>query len=171
MITSEDKKEAILIYLNLPQGEKSSLREFCHQAHITRKTFYAIKMDWRDEKLGIPIVKAIMEKTLSSEPVVKKTRKKRSDSKYDSEEGLRSRTEDVDLALLAACKDGNAQALKLYFQLTNRLIEKQEINVGLTADERIRRELQAEREIREWERRMAGQGTEEVPKEPPLLSN
>ncbi len=47
--------------------------------------------------------------------------------------------ETVDKALLSACKTGNAQALRIYYQITNRLVDKKEEThrFELTPDERI----------------------------------
>ena len=40
-----------------------------------------------------------------------------------------SKSKDVDTALVKACEKGNAQALRTYYQLTQRLIEKREDTV------------------------------------------
>lgn len=55
-------------------------------------------------------------------------------SNYNSNDWLQSRTIQADKALLRACEAGNAQALKTYYQLTQRLIEKQEVTHKLDAD-------------------------------------
>lgn len=88
---------------------------------------------------------------------------------YDSLSYLKSRTREVDEGIIKSAKSGNAQAQRLIKQLTGELVEKSEVTIGLTADERARRELEAERQLREW-RGGAGHRVEEVQKEPPLLS-
>ena len=52
---------------------------------------------------------------------------------YDSQEWLDGKTDKADKALLRACEQGNAQALKIYYQLTQRLIEKQEVTHDFSA--------------------------------------
>ena len=90
---------------------------------------------------------------------------------YGSEEYLENNVSKIDKALLKACEDGNASALKIYYQLTNRLIEQseQKLKVVLTADEIARRNLLAERELQEF-RGKTGYRVEEVSEKSALLS-
>jgi len=83
---------------------------------------------------------------------------------YASDAYLNDKTEVVDKALISACEDNNAQALKIFYTLNKRLVERTEVKVGLTADELTRRNLEAERQLRE-----GGYRVEEVPKKPALL--
>lgn len=71
--------------------------------------------------------------------------------KYDSETWLKSRTQDADRDLMKACASGNAQALKLFNQLINRLVEKseQKVKFELSASEHFRIRREAERRISE----------------------
>ena len=85
---------------------------------------------------------------------------------YDSETWLRNRTPDADRSLVLAMQRGNANALKLFYTLLNRLVEKTEhkVELGLSADEITRRNLEAERQLR-----LEGYGMAEVSEKPPLL--
>jgi len=74
---------------------------------------------------------------------------------YDSEKYLNDHVDKVDEALIEACDQNNAQALKIYYQLTKRLVERTEVKIGLTADEITRRNLEAERQLREGGYRVA----------------
>ena len=72
---------------------------------------------------------------------------------YDSTKWLTERTPQADAALLAAMKRGNAQALKIYYQLIGKYEEKPEGGIGgLSPDEITRRNFEAERRYREWKR-------------------
>ena len=63
---------------------------------------------------------------------------------YDSNKWLVGRTPKADQALLRAVQKGNAQAIRTFYQLLNRLTDKSEVEVkiGLSAEEhrRIKRE-------------------------------
>ncbi len=95
---------------------------------------------------------------------------------YDSSAWLRQRTHKADLNLIKAMGKGNTNALKLYYQLTGQLVEKQEVKFGLNADEINRRNLEADRIYDEWLNknkgieRGTGQGVENLPETPRLLS-
>ncbi len=86
--------------------------------------------------------------------------------KYDSKEFLASRTLEVDQALVEACKAGRGDALRIYFQLMNRLVDKSETKVKLSLDAddiaRINREAK-ERVNRELNR------IHSLPRQPDLL--
>ena len=70
------------------------------------------------------------------------------DLNFDPEKWFQETRRERYEALLKACKTGNAQAIKLAAQLANELVEKQEITVGLSADEIARRNLEAERQLK-----------------------
>ncbi len=88
---------------------------------------------------------------------------------YNSEEWLSSRSQKADQALLIACEKGNANALRTYYQLTKRLVEKQEITHKIDGSYIARANLTAERELREAGYGVAGQGMAEVQEEHPIL--
>ena len=71
--------------------------------------------------------------------------------KYNSEEYLEKQVKDIDASLIQACESGKVEALKIYYQLTKRLVDKREnkLIVEISADEFYRRNTEAERRIRE----------------------
>ena len=73
------------------------------------------------------------------------------DGDYDSEAWLRNRTAEADKALILACKRGSPSALKLLYQLLDRLTEKTEhkVELGLSAAEHIGIAREADRRIQE----------------------
>ncbi len=70
-----------------------------------------------------------------------------------------------------AINDHNASAAKFYLQATGKFEEKSQVNlnVEISADEYAKRNLEAERQLREWEQSNRLR-VEEVPEEPTLLS-
>lgn len=72
---------------------------------------------------------------------------------YDSEAWLKDRSRVADEALLGACEKGNANALRTYYQLTKRLVEKQEVTHSFNASDifkavsEARAELDAGRDV------------------------
>ena len=91
---------------------------------------------------------------------------------YASETYLNDKTEAVDKALISACEDNNAQALKIYYQLTKRLVERTEsTHVVLSAEDVSRIDREADRKIRELNAGARGVSNREegVPKERALL--
>ena len=82
-----------------------------------------------------------------------------------------SEEKDEELVLKAlkkmAVDDHNASAAKFYLQAIGKFEEKSEtkVKLELSAEEHARRNLEAERRLRD-----SGYGVEEVQKEPPLLS-
>lgn len=81
---------------------------------------------------------------------------------YNSEAYLNDQTDKVDLALIQACESNNAQALKIYYQLTKRLIEKQEVTHKLDGSFITREILRAGDELE-------SEGVAQVPEKPPTL--
>jgi len=73
---------------------------------------------------------------------------------HDTNEYLASKSESVDEGLIKACDSGNAQALKIFYQLTNKLVEKREdkVTIEFSAADYIRFALEAGRRIREYQR-------------------
>jgi len=86
-------------------------------------------------------------KQLHEEEVIRKKRTQPKEEPYDSEKYLNGKTDVVDQALIEACEQNNAQALKIYYQLTKRLIEKQEVTHKLDGDYIARQYFEARREL------------------------
>jgi len=83
---------------------------------------------------------------------------------YDSGEFLGKRSARIDNALMRSCESGNAMSLKIYYQLTKRLIEKQEVTHKLDGSFLARALVRADRELGD-----TGHGVAEVQEEPILL--
>jgi len=87
---------------------------------------------------------------------------------YDPDSYLANSAKVVDAALIRACERGSPGALKAYYQITNRLVEKSEnINIELTADDLARTEANA-RQRNADEGYALGEGTE--PRQLPVFS-
>ena len=89
---------------------------------------------------------------------------------YDSEKWLRGRTLQMDKALTAACEKWNAAALKIYYQITHRLVDLSEtkVKISLDADELARINAEADRRAREFRK---SDRVENLQERPPLLPN
>ena len=85
---------------------------------------------------------------------------------YNSQDWLESKGIDADRALLEAVQAGKPEAIRTFYLLTKRLKQQNEsgVKIELTADEVTRRNLRAEKELRE-----GGFGVEKVPDESALL--
>ena len=128
--TKEAAFKHYLEWRKLPKYERILVTksDFAHQYGMTLRT-----LEQWDERIDNPISKRKIEK-------------------YDSESFLKDRTLEIDEALIQSCIKGSPKALELFYKLTGRkLIDKSEVDVklGLSADEVIRRLLNAEREARE----------------------
>jgi len=87
---------------------------------------------------------------------------------YDPDSYLANSAKVVDAALIRACERGSPGALKAYYQITNRLVEKSEnINIDITADDLARTEANA-RQRNADEGYALGEGTE--PRQLPVFS-
>jgi len=82
------------------------------------------------------------------------------DHNYDPDTWLKKRSKQVDKALMKACDEGNPTALRTYYQLTNRLVEKQEVEHKIDGKFIAGIALAASRELRE-----ASEGIPEMSRE------
>jgi len=88
-------------------------------------------------------------KTIST--TISKLKEAESIEGYDSPDWLTRRTPDADRALLRAVQSGNAQALRTFYQLLNRLTDKSEVElkIGLSAEEHRRIKRERDRRLQE----------------------
>lgn len=165
---NREKKVLIFKYLDTPEEERDPVKDFMHNNHILRVVY------GKGELLYIQEHKAELMKLRDTALRHREATNRLGDDliedNYDSEVYLDGKTHKVDAALLEACKKGSPGALKIYYQLMNRLVEKteQEVKLGLSADELARRNLAAERELESG--RETGYRVEEVSEKPSLLS-
>ncbi len=180
-----DARPIVFEYLSTPLKEREPLTQFRKKHTIHRDTYATLKREYQVQLERDIEVKQFLPKMVTrpdgrevfdpyAEEIkgTKKLGRPKVDPNYNSEKYLNGRTRVVDEALIKACDRGSGVALTTFYKLNKRLVEQQEIKVGITADERIRRELEAERELKQWEQGgVGGQGTSEVSEEPPLLPN
>ena len=145
-------KETVYSYLSEPVETRLELKKFLKVHKMTRRVFYPFESDFRKDNGSEQ--KAIRKQELKEtvldawdrldgkDPVERK-------SKEASQGWLKGKGHEINEALIQSCKGGNAQSLKLFFQLTEQLVEKQEVKIGLNADEIARRNLEADRQLRE----------------------
>ncbi len=93
--------------------------------------------------------------------------------KYDYQSYLRSRTREIDEALISKALSGHVNAIEQFNKLLGRLTDKSEVKIGpINAQEFIKRNLEAERELRDRGYRVLradGPGVADVPGERPIL--
>ena len=142
------------------QGMPITKEELRRKLKVQNKTLQG----W-EQRYNVKALRNRMEITLGGKEVPEEI--------YDSKIWLTERTNEVDEALLISVKRGNAQAIKIYKQLTGELVEKseQKVTLELSADEIARRNLEADRGLKKWlkQGRTGRQGVEDLPEKPPLL--
>lgn len=125
---------------------------------MQRRTFYNLEGEYKAEKLSLTKGEArdkkdgLRETVMDAWDVVDGKDPKERKVKQASQSWLKDQGHDINEALIQACKSGNAQALKLFFQLTEQLTEKQEITVGLTAEQHSRIDQEADKRIQQLNR-------------------
>jgi len=88
------------------------------------------------------------------------------EDEYNPDTYLANRSLEADEALMNAVKKGNAGALKIYYQLMGKLVDKPlEVNFGFTADDIARERKAAIEELENEE----FEGVPKVPGKPTLL--
>ena len=154
-------------YEYLSRGKPGSEKEFRKRMRFGVQTWKDIKNDYKLKKLPkhvpvpTPDVEIDFSPPVPSEDVVAAHKKMK--PKHDSEEWLEDRSLAADEALMEAVKKGNAGAIKIYYQLMGKLVDKPlEVNIGFTADDIVRERRRAEEELR-------SKGVSEVRTEPALL--
>lgn len=142
------RKKLVAEYLEMENPPP--LKPWLRKHHFIKQTFDTIKGELKVEN-KLRTRKVIAEEDAKKRAMVNKLGDGLDKESYNSESFLDERSYKVDKALMTACERGNATALRTYYQLTNRLIEKseQEVKIGLSADEITRRNLEADRQLRE----------------------
>ena len=151
---SLQRRQEIYEWLERPEP-KPTQTEFRKALKISYPRLAQIKADWNAEQRREETrerrevkIREVMENSLATRPTEEIFTFQEKD--YDSDTWLRGRTKEADTALIRSCASGNAASLKLFNQLINRLVEKQEVKIGLTADEIAKRNLEADRRIKEF---------------------
>lgn len=132
-----------------------------------------VTLDEISERYKVP-VSVLMELGKRSLPV-KVADKRDKDIRYNSKKYLANRMKEIDDALIKEALSGKMTAIVEYNKLLGRVVEKSEVKVGaITREEIIRRNLQAERDLKELGyrvKRADGQVLENESSESALLSD
>ena len=156
-----------LVFDYKKDGEPISLKQFLKDHKMQKQTFYRYEGEYN---LTLKQTTALTETEEFSQKKDIYLRAQGIDVPIKTKE-----EKDEELVLKAlkkmAVDDGNASAAKFWLQATGKFEEKSQVklNVEISADEYARRNLEAERQLREWEQSNRPR-VEEVSEEPPLLS-
>lgn len=151
-VTRRDEKfELVKGYLDTPYKLRLPLPQFRKENRIRRDEYIMLKRDV--EEFGLEVAKKRtddarkwMEDSLSGQ----EAGESEDDSLESDPEGWwKNRVVELYQAVFSSAKKGNAQSQKLAAQLSGMLVEKQEVKIGLTADEIARRNFEAERLLRD----------------------
>ena len=166
------RKQVVFDYLNTDREHRLPLAKFLKKHKMIRRTFHTYEGEWKSE---------VKSKTkVEKKNHLQDLRNTMSDA-YDRLEGKEppKRIEGIEVLPTSAeeklalerkvYKDAMASGAskadkELAVKMLGMLIERQEVKVGLTADELTRRNLEAERQLRE-----GGYRVEEVQEKPTLL--
>ena len=157
MTISNERKQLVYDWLDTAPEQRTSEKEFRQSLRLGYRTFKNLRIEWQ------------VEKTLENKREVQLAgaygaiEKQMSDPVNIAEDGKRWTA--MEQAIYQKGLDGTVKAQELYARLKGKLKDEIEVTIGLSADEIARRNLEAERELRE-----AGYRMEEVQEEPPLLS-
>ena len=146
----EVREENIRNYLRTPEDQRIPLKEFLRKNHLMARTFYITqgKVEAKDEIAELRNTLTTKVRSIIGDSVdTRSLDQKESD---DLAEAIKRMDEAV---YKAATIENIAKMAELWYKRKGLLIEKQEVDikVGLSADEIARRNLEAERELREIE--------------------
>ena len=122
---SLDRKEIIFRYLDMPREKRMPLPAFRKQIRISPTKFREVRQEWELNK-----------------------NKRVTDETYDSIQYLKGRTRQMDIALISSALGGNAHNQKLFRQLIEQLVEKQEVTHKIDGSFFARAAREAEAELR-----------------------
>lgn len=150
MSKKAEKYAKVKEWLETPASQRMSIVLFRRENKITRPMFEELKRNYisnldelrrqraRDASRYIEAGLAIIDKPAGS----------RIDIEEDPMLWWKTKQRELNEAILNSAITGNAQSQKLAKQLAGELVEKQEIKIGLTAEERARRLFQAQEELK-----------------------
>ena len=157
MTISNKRKQLVYDWLDTSLEERKPEKEFRQSIRLGYRALKNLKVEWQ------------VEKTIENKREVSLK------GAYDAIEAERDNPENiaedskrwiaVEKTIYEQAIGGSYRDRELYAKLKKKLKEEISVTVGLSADEIARRNLEAERELRE-----GGYRVEEVQEEPPLLS-
>jgi len=134
---SVERKNKVFAWLETPFTGRAQIKEFRKSLKLSAVAFREIKSEWELERQK----KATEFLTQQRKVRVKRNAIGRGEGKdyhqgvvaeredaYDSNDWLLNRTAEADKALLDSLSKGSPASLKLFYQLMDRLIEKQEVS-------------------------------------------
>ncbi len=168
------RRQLVFSYLAEPEDTRLSLVKFLKSHRIQKRTFYLLEGEYKAgkkalgkrgeeehrQKLKATVMDA-WDRTEGREPP-KRTSKGAEITEVSGDERIALERKVYNDAIASDATKGDKE---LAVRMLGMLIERQEVKVGLTADELTRRNLEAERQLRE-----GGYRVEEVQEEPSLLS-
>ncbi len=129
MTISTERRFLIYNFLDTPVAEREmSTVQFRKKHNLPARIWRNIVAD---NELDKKETKRKKEAELSARTQIDRELQRKPRFEYDSKAYLRSRSQEVDEALLEACKKGNANALKVYKQILGELVEKSPIEVKI----------------------------------------
>ena len=102
--------------------------------------------------LGLPVTdEEIAEEYDVPEGVVgtfsKDKPERKSRAKYNSKKHLDERTREIDDVLISKALKGDMRAIELHTKLTDRLTDRVDVKVGLSKEDFVRQQIEAQREL------------------------
>ena len=141
-------KKVVYDYLGQTVIEREKLVTFLKKNQIKRSTFYSLKQKYAFENdAAIKQARHDMTELEQSQLKVREA----AENLFTEDPAhwwTRERLLELYKYILSTAKS-NAQSQKLAAQLAGVLVEKQEVKIGLTADERAQRNLEAKRQLEE----------------------
>ena len=150
MSKKTEKYAKVKAWLETPASERMSIVLFRRTEKITRPMFEELKRNYLLNLDELRHQRArdasrYIEKALES---VEKPPGSFVDLEEDPMSWWKARQMELNQAILNSAMTGNAQSQKLAKQLAGELVEKQEIKIGLSAEDRARRLFQAQEELK-----------------------
>ena len=145
-----EKYAKIKAWLETPPSQRMSIVLFRRTNKITRPMFEELKRNYLSNLDDLRRQRArdasrYIEDAMES---VEKPAGSIMDLEEDPMTWWKARQLELNMAILASAVTGNAQSQKLAKQLAGELVEKQEIKIGLSAEDRARRMFQAQEELK-----------------------
>ena len=148
ILSTSVKRHLIYDYLEKNNGRKENLKEFLRRNGLKKPTYDRFAAEWKFKK----------DEKISAEEQYRRV------WETDEQKDERRRAEILNKLYDRVMEKGDHNAAFRFAQIKGWITEKKEIRVGLNADEVARRNLEAERQLRE-----GGYRVGEVQEKPPVL--
>ncbi len=151
------RKQLVFAYLDTSREQRLPLAKFLKEHKMIRRTFHTLEGEWKSEVKSVTKVeteKHQQELKNTVNDVWDRLEGKEPPKRVNGVEVTKV-SEDEKLALArkvyadAMVKGASAKDKDLAVRMLGMLIDRQEVKIGLTADEIARRNLEAERQLKE----------------------